>query len=86
MIIIVEKLDPNGSKSTAGELDVANCNETKKSYFREQSLIDSQQKADSDSSFEDFLNESDDSGDTDTNEDTQQATEKPLSPDDWYLD
>lgn len=86
MIIIVEKLDPNGSKSTAGELDVANCNDTKKSYFREQSLIDSQQKTDSDSSYEDFLNESDDSDDTDTNEDTQQATEKPLSPDDWYLD
>ncbi len=86
MIIIVEKLDLNGSKATEGELDVSNCNETKKSYFREQSLIDSQQNTSDNSSFEDFLNESDESGDTQDNEPEQEATEKPLEPDDWYLD
>lgn len=86
MTIIVEKLDLHGSDSTAGELDVSNCNDTKKSYFREQSLIDSQQESEEDSSFEDFLNESDDTDNTDDSEPEQDATEKPLKPEDWYLD
>lgn len=88
MTIINEKLDPNGSKSTEGELDVSNCNETKKSYFREQSLIDSQeQSTDESSSYEDFMSESGDADDTNGEDtDEEEATQPPLSPEDWYLD
>ena len=41
MTIIKEKLDLNGTE-TKGELDVSDCNTTKKSYFLDQSIIDAQ--------------------------------------------
>ena len=44
MTIITEKLDMNGANATQGELDVSNSNTTKKSYFRDQSLIDAETK------------------------------------------
>lgn len=81
MTIIVEKLDLNGSATTQGELDVSACNTTKKSYFREQSLIDAQQNAPSTGgSLDDFM-----SGDSDTDTDAEEETQAPLSPEDWYL-
>lgn len=42
MTIILEKLDLNGTTTTEGMLDVSNCNNTKKSYFKEQSLIEAE--------------------------------------------
>ena len=42
MTIILEKLDLNGTTTTEGMLDVSNCNSTKKSYFKEQSLIEAE--------------------------------------------
>lgn len=73
MTIIVEKLDLNGTNSTEGELDVSSCNTTKKSYFREQSLIDSQAP----NNFEDY--------EFPDENDEPEATEEPLKPEDWYL-
>lgn len=86
MTIINEKLDLNGSNTTKGELDVSNCNNTKKSYFREQSLIDAQAQTKPDTS-------GDTTGDTTNGTDTsdgdnyqaEQPTEKKLSVDDWYV-
>ncbi len=82
MTIIIEKLDLNGTQTTEGELDVSSCNTTKKSYFREQSLIDSQvdNPIPDDSIDDDF----DDTVDGD--EEQQEETQAPLSPEDWYLD
>lgn len=88
MTIITEKLDLNGSTSTTGELDVSNSNTTKKSYFRDQAIIDEQNKNNKkNGSFSDWLNETEDSDtdDGDYDEYTEE-TEPPLSPEDWYLD
>lgn len=71
MTIIVEKLDLNGTNSTEGELDVSSCNTTKKSYFREQSLIDSQAP----NNFDDY----------EFDDDEPEKETEPPNPDDWYL-
>lgn len=76
MTIIIEKLDLNGTNTTEGELDVSGCKTTKKSYFREQSLIDSQAP----NNFEDYEFGVDDEDDNEVEE-----TEEPLKPEDWYL-
>lgn len=82
MTIIVEKLDLNGTQTTEGELDVSSCNTTKKSYFKEQSLIDSQiENPITDDPLSDDFTDFEDS-DTEQEEETQ----APLSPEDWYLD
>lgn len=85
MTIIIEKLDLNGTGTTEGELDVSSCNTSKKSYFREQSLIDSQIE---NPSLEEFKEEQlDDTGEEDdTQEDVEEETQASLSPEDWYLD
>ncbi len=92
MTIITEKLDLNGSDSTEGELDVSNCYETKKSYFREQSLIDAQTiptEPDSNDTVEhpdeDYDGYDDITGEW-IEEETEEQTEEPtLSQEDWYL-
>lgn len=84
MTIIIEKLDLNGTNTTEGELDVSSCNVTKKSYFREQSLIDAQVETTKPigGTMEDpFGGE-----DATDNEDGVEETKAPLSPDDWYMD
>lgn len=73
MTIITEKLDLNGSKTTEGELDVSSCNTTKKSYFKEQSLIDNEIPAMPQDSTEV------------EDEQTEEETQAPLSPEDWYI-
>lgn len=94
MTIITEKLDLNGSKTTEGELDVSNCNTTKKSYFREQSLIDAQveptEPIDKNEAINgtDYVDEDADGYDDITGEfiEIEDETEaSTLSPDDWYL-
>ncbi len=65
MTIITEKLDMNGANATQGELDVSNCNTTKKSYFRDQSLIDVQTKPTTSDSQTATENEDDTNTDTD---------------------
>lgn len=97
MTIITEKLDLNGSKTTEGELDVSSCNTTKKSYFREQSLIDAQLEPtepidkDDAQNATDHIDEDGDGFDDITGEfieteDTEDETEAPtISQDDWYL-
>lgn len=96
MTIITEKLDLNGSNTTEGELDVSTCNTTKKSYFREQSLIDAQveptQPIDKDDAINgsDYVDEDYDGYDDITGEiiETQEeesTEEETLSQDDWYL-
>ncbi|MBR2714792.1 MAG: FtsQ-type POTRA domain-containing protein [Ruminococcus sp.] len=72
MTIIKEKLDLNGTE-TKGELDVSDCNTTKKSYFLDQSIIDAQ-KAEEKKAAEDQ--------ETDTN--TTQSEEQ--SEDDSFSD
>lgn len=79
MTIIIEKLDLNGSQTTEGELDVSNCNTTKKSYFREQSLIDSQIDVP-------VTREDSDDSSSENDEDVVEETQAPLSQDDWYLE
>lgn len=81
MTIITEKLDMNGTQVTEGELDVSSCNTTKKSYFLEQSIIDSQIAT---TVPDDNENEWNDDTDIYAEDSTQPPTE-PLSPDDWYL-
>ncbi|MBQ4128358.1 MAG: FtsQ-type POTRA domain-containing protein [Ruminococcus sp.] len=82
MTIIVEKLDLNGTQTTEGELDVSSCNTTKKSYFKEQSLIDSQiENPITDDPLSDDFTDLED-GEIEQEEETQ----APLSPEDWYLD
>lgn len=82
MTIIVEKLDLNGTQTTEGELDVSSCNTTKKSYFKEQSLIDSQiENPITDDPLSDDITDFED-GEIEQEEETQ----APLSPEDWYLD
>ncbi|MBQ8057477.1 MAG: FtsQ-type POTRA domain-containing protein [Ruminococcus sp.] len=99
MTIILEKLDLNGTTTTEGELDVSNCNTTKKSYFKEQSLIDAQQAATEPIDNDDtqgneennYIDEDYDGYDDITGElieyeeEPQEETEAPLSQDDWYL-
>lgn len=97
MTIIIEKLDLNGTNTTEGELDVSGCNETKKSYFREQSLIDAQAEATEPIDKDDALNESeyvDEDADgydditgefIEIEEEPQEETKAPISQDDWYL-
>lgn len=90
MTIITEKLDLNGSDTTEGELDVSNCYETKKSYFREQSLIDAQTEPTQpdDSKTVEHPDEDYDGYDDITGEwiEAEEATEAPtLSQEDWYL-
>ncbi len=81
MTIINEKLDLNGTEVTEGELDVSTCNTTKKSYFLEQSIIDSQ--------VETTAPENDDTDDIyddgEYSDDIEEETQAPLSPEDWYL-
>ncbi|MBE6824684.1 MAG: FtsQ-type POTRA domain-containing protein [Ruminococcaceae bacterium] len=96
MTIINEKLDVHGSSTTEGELDVSSCNETKKSYFRDKSLIDSQNETTAPIDKEEALSESHEDSDGDgfddmtgefiEEEETQEETKPPLSPEDWYLD
>lgn len=91
MTIITEKLDLNGSTSTSGELDVSNSNTTKKSYFRDQSVIEQSDKNKNNGSFSDWLNEAEqednEDGEYDEYSDEQtEETQPPLSPEDWYLD
>ncbi len=95
MTIIIEKLDLNGTNTTEGELDVSNCNTTKKSYFREQSLIDAeiptQSENDETPTESEYIDEDADGYDDITGEIIEyeeEPTEEPteaLSPDDWYL-
>lgn len=97
MTIIIEKLDLNGTNTTEGELDVSNCNNTKKSYFREQSLIDAQQEtvAPTESETTAYVDNDYDGYDDytgeyfgyqdDTAEPVEEETEAPLTVDDWYL-
>ncbi len=73
MTIITEKLDLNGSKTTEGELDVSSCNTTKKSYFREQSLIENDIPVTKPE--DEYTDE----------EETQDETKPALSPEDWYI-
>ncbi len=95
MTIITEKLDLNGSNTTEGELDVSTCNTTKKSYFREQSLIDAQveptEPIDKDDALSDndYVDEDYDGYDDITGEliedEEEPSEEETLSQDDWYL-
>ena len=90
MTIITEKLDLNGSETTEGELDVSNCYETKKSYFREQSLIDAQTETvnPDENKPEEHPDEDYDGYDDITGEwiEAEEETEAPtLSQEDWYL-
>lgn len=95
MTIIIEKLDLNGTNTTEGELDVSNCNNTKKSYFREQSLIDAQAETVAPSESEttapaytdnDYDGYDDYTGEViEEIEPTEEETQAPLSQDDWYL-
>ncbi len=84
MTIINDKLDLNGAMATAGELDVSDCNETKKSYFREQSLIESQVEINPPkNTITD--DDTDTDGDGEVDEEPQEETQPELSQDDWYL-
>lgn len=97
MTIILEKLDLNGTDTTEGELDVSNCNTTKKSYFREQSLIDAEtpteslDKDDTQSEENNYIDEDYDGYDDITgeiieyDEEEPEETQPPLSQEDWYL-
>ncbi len=88
MTIINEKLDLNGSNTTEGELDVSNCNTTKKSYFREQSLIDQPVETTPEETQPEFVDNDYDGYDDITGEwiePTEEETQPPLSPEDWYL-
>lgn len=90
MTIINEKLDLNGSKTTEGELDVSSCNNTKKSYFREQSLIDAQDSTTAENATEAVNNNDlDEDGYDDTTgeliEEPVEETQPQLSVEDWYL-
>ena len=86
MTIIIEKLDLNGSNTTEGELDVSNCNVTKKSYFREQSLIDAQVETTSPIDRDDVDGDGLDDETGEEVEEQEEETKPPLSQDDWYLD
>ncbi len=44
-IIIFDKLDPNNTGVIEGTLDVSKCNETKRSYFNEKSIVPDAQEA-----------------------------------------
>lgn len=100
MTIISEKLDLNGTTTTEGELDVSSCNTTKKSYFREQSLIEAETTTatenensdDAQNSSNDYVDEDYDGYDDITgelipvdDEEPQEETQQSLSQDDWYL-
>lgn len=90
MTIITEKLDLNGSDTTEGELDVSNCYETKKSYFREQSLIDAQTETvnPEENKPAEHPDEDYDGYDDITGEwiEAEEETEAPtLAQEDWYL-
>lgn len=86
MTIIIEKLDLNGSNTTEGELDVSNCNVTKKSYFREQSLIDAQVETTSPIDRDDVDGDGFDDETGEELEEEEEETKPPLSQDDWYLE
>lgn len=100
MTIILEKLDLNGTTTTEGELDVSNCNTTKKSYFKEQSLIEAETQpteADGDEGGQvqenNYVDEDYDGYDDITGEiipieeeeEEVEETQAPISQDDWYL-
>lgn len=99
MTIILEKLDLNGTATTEGELDVSDCNTTKKSYFRDKSLIEAEQEAtepiDTDDTQSDeqneYVDEDYDGYDDITGEiieyeeEEPEETQPPLSQEDWYL-
>ena len=100
MTIILEKLDLNGTTTTEGELDVSNCNTTKKSYFKEQSLIEAEtqptEPADKDELLEEdsqYIDEDFDGYDDITGEiipieeeeEEVEETQAPISQDEWYL-
>ncbi len=86
MTIIIEKLDLNGSNTTEGELDVSNCNVTKKSYFREQSLIDAQVETTAPIDRDDVDGDGFDDETGEEVEEQEEETKPPLSQDDWYLE
>lgn len=93
MTIILEKIDLNGSKTTKGELDVSNCNVTKKSYFRDQALIDADKETVAPTESEtvahvdnDYDGYDDYTGEViEEIEPVEEETEAPLSVEDWYL-
>ncbi len=96
MTIINEKLDVHGSNTTEGELDVSNCNESKKSYFRDQSLIESEKETTAPIDKDEALSETHEDADGDgfdditgefiEEEEQEEETKPPLSPEEWYLD
>ena len=93
MTIITEKIDLNGSDATKGELDVSNCNTTKKSYFRDQSLIDAEKETEAPTETEtvahvdnDYDGYDDYTGEViEEIKPVEEETEAPLSVEDWYL-
>lgn len=98
MTIILEKIDINGTKTTEGELDVSSCNTTKKSYFRDQALIDAQteptEPIDKDDALSgadnDYVDEDADGFDDITGEfieieEEEETQEETLAQEDWYL-
>ena len=91
MTIINEKLDINNTNTTEGELNVSVCNTTKKSYFREQSLIEQQlettpQEKETEPEFIDNDYDGYDDISGEWIEPTEEETKPPVSPEDWYLD
>ena len=90
MTIIKEKLDLNGATTTEGELDVSNCNTTKKSYFREQSLIDAPVPTTPPEEEQPEHVDNDYDGYDDVTgewiEPVEEETDPPISQDEWYLD
>ncbi|MBQ8539095.1 MAG: FtsQ-type POTRA domain-containing protein [Ruminococcus sp.] len=98
MTIILEKLDLNGTTTTEGELDVSSCNTTKKSYFKEQSLIEAEtqptevdgdnengQTVENEYIDEDYDGYDDITGEIIPIEEEEEETQAPISQDDWYL-
>ena len=89
MTIINEKLDINGAKTTEGELDVSGCNTTKKSYFKDKSLIDIPVPTTPPQEEPDYVDNDYDGYDDITGEwiePTEEETKPPVSQDEWYLD
>ncbi len=89
MTIITEKLDLNGANATEGELDVSSCNTTKKSYFREQSLIDAPVITTPDEEEPKHTDNDYDGYDDITGEwiePTEEETKPAVPKDEWYLD
>lgn len=100
MTIITEKLDLNEAIPIAGLLDVSKCNETKKSYFKEEALVDQNaaQEGESDAAVEpteESVNENEnlswddlfatEAPSGETEESTEEPTMKKLPQNQWYV-